>query len=133
MSNWNNQDLQGLINPFIRKGPNNCNTCGTHVLRVYHFLMPPPLLVFDTANCRCIINQTLLIRVGNNNFRYHLAGIIYFGNEHFTCRIIHENNVWFHDGYVNEAPINHGPLNDLSNLYYHNTKTASAVFYVLSS
>ena len=95
--------------------------------------MPPPLLAFDTSNCRCTINQTLLIRVGNDNFRYHLAGIIYFGAAHFTCRIIHGDNVWFHDGYVNEAPTNHGLLNALGDLYYHNTKSATAVFYVLSS
>ncbi|KAK0435575.1 uncharacterized protein EV420DRAFT_1281670, partial [Desarmillaria tabescens] len=33
---------------------------------------------------------------------YTLAGVIYFGNAHFTARFIdNTGNVWFNDGYVN--------------------------------
>ncbi|KAK0437259.1 uncharacterized protein EV420DRAFT_1220474, partial [Desarmillaria tabescens] len=33
---------------------------------------------------------------------YMLAGVIYFGNAHFTARFIdNTGNVWFNDGYVN--------------------------------
>ncbi len=85
-----NQDLQTMIAPFIRKGPKDCYLCNTRLIRVYQFQMPPPLLVFDTVNCRCKINPTLLVTVGNNRFRYNLAGIIYFGSfhKHFTLSYV---------------------------------------------
>ncbi|KAI0713347.1 hypothetical protein C8Q76DRAFT_621326 [Earliella scabrosa] len=34
--------------------------------------------------------------------RYRLAGIVYYHNLHFVCRVIDKGGqVWFHDGVVN--------------------------------
>ncbi|KAF9459969.1 hypothetical protein BDZ94DRAFT_1170650, partial [Collybia nuda] len=58
-------------------------------------------------------------------------GIIYFSNEHFTCRIIQaDGTIWFHDG-ITTGPllIHYGCLTDTTNLSSCRSKYAVSAFY----
>lgn len=64
------------------------------------------------------------------HYTYILRGIIYFGNQHFSARIIlNADQVWYHDGISTGAElINEGALASI-NLSECQGKTASIVFY----
>ena len=50
-----------------------------------------------------------------------LRGLIYYGNFHFTCRIISDNGViWFHDGMINgRITIFDGKLDEITSKELH--------------
>ncbi|KAF9455434.1 hypothetical protein BDZ94DRAFT_1351343, partial [Collybia nuda] len=62
---------------------------------------------------------------------YKLKGIIYFANEHFTCRIIQsDGTVWFHDGITTGRFLTRdGNIGDSINLSSSRTQDAVAAFY----
>ncbi|KAF6759709.1 hypothetical protein DFP72DRAFT_790648, partial [Ephemerocybe angulata] len=63
--------------------------------------------------------------------KYHLKGLIYYGTGHFTCRIVKNNESWFHDGLVTgRSTINEGLLTDLGDLKVCNGKAIQTAFYV---
>ncbi|KAF8347130.1 hypothetical protein F5887DRAFT_834749, partial [Amanita rubescens] len=71
------------------------------------------------------------VTIGSNDHTYKLRGIIYFGDYHFTSRIVYENGMtWFHDGMVTaESMIYDGMIDQLSDLWFCRGKKASIAFY----
>ena len=82
-------DLQTKLATFESFTNDICAVCHTVIGRSYVFNFAPPIISFDVETCPCIPNS--IIQIAGR--LYALSGIIYFGNDHFTCRIIHEGNV----------------------------------------
>ncbi len=74
-----------------------------------------------------------MICVNNDRFRYTLAGIIYYHFAHFTARVIHEGNIWYHDGLMGETMEDQGNLLLQADLYHYKRQQAVSVIYKLSS
>ena len=84
-------------NCFDNHNPSSC--------RVY-IDKPPPLLMFDvTPNTspKPIPSQTISFNTQFSNTIYKLRAIIYYGDFHFTARLIHNDNFWTYDGQINNG------------------------------
>ncbi|KZT10057.1 uncharacterized protein LAESUDRAFT_470226 [Laetiporus sulphureus 93-53] len=76
-----------------------------HVITSHHS-RAPPLIGLDKfsrlqpwANHVVNVERTLTISIEERSFRYSLAGIIYHGANHFTCRFFDSAGTsWYHDG-----------------------------------
>ncbi|KIM35719.1 hypothetical protein M413DRAFT_56254, partial [Hebeloma cylindrosporum] len=63
------------------------------------FVKAQPLFAVDFAGNEIEIDNQLCIEVDDVEFSYSLLGIVYYGNDHFTARIIlNDGSIWFHDG-----------------------------------
>ncbi|KAJ6532494.1 hypothetical protein B0H19DRAFT_896463, partial [Mycena capillaripes] len=59
----------------------------------------PPIILLDLNRDKLVFDEELSfnVKVEPNNLK--LRGIIYRGQNHFTCRFIgRDGRVWFHDG-----------------------------------
>ena len=79
-----------------------CNTCRRRIAEGTRKYITTPDLVVMTMEYipHAIIDPDLeLFTLNNGTQRLQLAGIIYFGTEHFTARIVDKDRgVWYHDG-----------------------------------
>ncbi|KAF8325502.1 hypothetical protein F5887DRAFT_873953 [Amanita rubescens] len=73
---------------------------------------------------------TVIIK--NNQYSYKLCGIVYFGESHFTARVVYNNGmVWFHDGLATgQKLIYEGMLNNCPSLNQCKGKDAIVALYV---
>ncbi|KAF8582491.1 hypothetical protein K439DRAFT_1351090, partial [Ramaria rubella] len=62
-----------------------------------------------------------------------LAGVIYFGGEHFTAQIVdHRMKVWYHDGITTKRSCTYeGDLSSLSDqdMWFKEGRRASSLIY----
>ncbi|KAJ6630457.1 hypothetical protein B0H10DRAFT_1693341, partial [Mycena sp. CBHHK59/15] len=59
----------------------------------------PPLLFLTLESTRIVLTKHISLKVQNEIGILKLRGIVYFGNAHFTSRIIsRDGTIWFHDG-----------------------------------
>jgi hypothetical protein len=67
---------------------------------IYH--STPQVLGVDLTYSKLKLSSSIHIPVGDDaHMVLHLRGIIYYGQAHFTCRLIQaDNNVWYNDGIV---------------------------------
>ncbi|KAK0434713.1 hypothetical protein EV421DRAFT_1717320 [Armillaria borealis] len=66
---------------------------------------------------------TLHIVVDNTVVVYRLAGIVYYGNCHFTARFVDfDGNVWFNDGMIHARSVNREGTVDTVDLMQDVTK-----------
>lgn len=84
-------------------------------------LKPPISIPFDCFEFpaeNTEINPNLIIPVNGEQREYILKGITYFGQNHFTSRIISDENVvWYHDGMTTGPTMEHqGPLHSIPDL-----------------
>ena len=80
-----------------------CRHCGHAVGLQRRFRSTPPLLVFSipTSNSRTLMNTTLEISIEDQNHKYLLTAVVYYGNhhDHFTNHIItRDGRIWFYNG-----------------------------------
>ena len=78
-----------------------CTICNEHVFIKYGFdnLNMPSLFVFEFSNQVLHINLLIDIQLQNDPQRLRLAGVIYYGQHHFTAQIIlSDGQIWFYDG-----------------------------------
>ncbi|KAH6894767.1 hypothetical protein BKA70DRAFT_1117490 [Coprinopsis sp. MPI-PUGE-AT-0042] len=95
---------------------NKCPHCGHLAVmrRTYNqdlrivFIHLPPQIRFDT------ISPTITIRTAGQDKTLHVRGVIYFGSDHFTSRIVSPSGkVWYHDGSVTASQVeDEGLLHD---------------------
>lgn len=93
--------LQGYLDDFTLPLHSKCPTCDRNLLRRSTFVQAPPLLAFDLSNnFDCLsLDQVLQVACQGSQISYHLRGVIYFDNQHFTERVITNTGlVWYHDG-----------------------------------
>jgi len=56
------------------------------------------MLALEFAGHEIQIENQILIKIDNVEYIYNLIGIVYYGSNHFTARIILEDGqIWFHD------------------------------------
>ena len=72
--------------------------------------------------------------IDNNEVTYKLQGIVYYGEAHFTSRVIYENGmVWHHDGLeTGKNLVYEGTLNNLQSedLSSNRGRPATLAIYV---
>ena len=66
----------------------------------HQFLLPLPFIAIDFSTQQLHIDHNFCIYyVNNEEFKYELRGIVYYGNSHFTSHVVTNNGmIWFHDG-----------------------------------
>jgi hypothetical protein len=112
---------------------NTCQICQKPCSVQHNLLCCPPMLVFCMTGVHLQIEHTLMLEPYSSNLQsYSLAGVIYFGQNHFISRIIlTDNTVWIHDGIIGCQSAFEGILGQDINLNYCQGKVASYAVYVL--
>ena len=78
------------------KSTRKCPQCQTKVDTVFHFREPPSFIVMGIYDSLNVIMEHVINATG---YEYKLRGLIYYGDHHFSCRVIDEvGGVWFNDG-----------------------------------
>jgi hypothetical protein len=101
------------------------------------FLDAPNILcVFMNQNpshlCTTHVDTSVYISVNDRRYEYKLAGITYFGDSHFTSRVvIDDHQCFFYDGMVNQGCFSWAGDLNTSNIVFSRcrSKNASCVFY----
>lgn len=115
---------------------NSCNFagCEQQTYIIYEFQKVPEMLAFDITSFDPTIDISFKIWIKNEQVRFRLAGILYYGHSHFTSRILtQDKQLWFHDGITTGNQLNYEGswfnLKDKVDLNYCNDNKASIVFY----
>ncbi|KAI0686399.1 hypothetical protein C8T65DRAFT_591196 [Cerioporus squamosus] len=79
-----------------------CIGCGTRSPTVTTLLAPPPILVLESlASGTLLAEKEVRIVIEDQLYTWRLAGAVYFGWSHFTCRYFDQaGSCWYHDGAV---------------------------------
>jgi len=85
---------------------------------------------------QAIVDPIIKIRISENETQeLKLAGVVYFGQEHFTARVVDRSQrMWYHDGLTTRRNcIDNGQLNQISyqDLWFKEGRKASAIIYSL--
>ncbi|KIM48492.1 hypothetical protein M413DRAFT_62862, partial [Hebeloma cylindrosporum] len=76
-----------------------CRFCSGDISIYKEIVKAQPLLAIDFAGHKIQIEHQISIKIEHLEFTYSLCGVVYYGNNHFTARIIlHDGSIWFHDG-----------------------------------
>ena len=76
-----------------------CQICAHTVGLKLRFCHSPSLLLFSISRSSIHINTTFNILIGESEYVYTLAAVIYYANSHFTAQIITtDGRTWFYDG-----------------------------------
>ncbi|KAF5367284.1 hypothetical protein D9615_010468 [Tricholomella constricta] len=98
--------LQDYVRNFRVKVSSSCGSCRRELVRAYKFVDAPPVLAFDLTKSDITFTFGLTVPVtlppqGPHEVSYNLAGVVYHGEHHFTCRVLSPAAiVWSHDGMV---------------------------------
>jgi hypothetical protein len=101
MDNTSSKSTSHTLNNFTKPSAEKCPECQSEMTSTVHYVHFPGMLLFDHSAYNIKPSKYLkCTSIGNNNtIRYRLRGLLYFGNFHFTSRIISpEGDVWYHDG-----------------------------------
>jgi hypothetical protein len=110
-----------------------CPSCPEKMTITHQFLLPLPFIAIDFSIQKLQIDQTFCIHINNDEFVYQLRGIVYYGDSHFTARVIYNNGmIWFHDGIATKQSLLYeGTIQNLvESLNLCRGKEASAAIYV---
>ena len=77
-----------------------CTVCNERVFIKYGFeVVIPSLFVFEFSNQALHIDLSINVQLKNDQNRLRLAGVVYYGQHHFTAQIIlSDGQIWFYDG-----------------------------------
>ena len=76
-----------------------CTISNERIFIKYGFNIMPSLIVFEFSNQVLHIDLLINIQLQNYQHRSRLAGVVYYGQHHFTAQIIlSDGQVWFYDG-----------------------------------
>jgi len=126
--------LQSRLDSFESVSRRTCNVCNDNLVRWYKFINDAFLLAFEISpNRKIILDHVLRVVINENDcITYHLRGVIYHGNNHFTCRVVSPLElVWFHDGLVTGSTmVLDGNLSSQIDLYTCREKSATVAVYL---
>ncbi|KAF8814122.1 hypothetical protein BYT27DRAFT_7219925 [Phlegmacium glaucopus] len=145
-----NYDFQKMDNPFIRMLSDGFNdmrnltsieSISYQVQSVVYtcsnnhccFTDLPSLIVFEFSNQVLHINFLINVKTHNQHHRMRLAGVVYYGQHHFTSQIIlSDGQIWFYDGIeIGRNLFYIGSINpNPPNMTYCRGKQAVAAIYV---
>ena len=132
------QDWMTLLKESTRHVCDEClQSTGTphNLYRHSKFTHILPLIALDFCTQQIQIDHTITVRIDELEVGYILSGVMYYGNSHFTSRIIQANRmVWFHDGIATGKKMTYeGKLDNLNNnldLTRCGSKTAVGAIYI---
>ena len=91
--------VAGWMQELKEESSLTCSSCPEKMVITHQFLLPLPFIAIYFSSKQLQIDQTFHIHINNEEFIYELQGIVYYGDSHFTARVIHNNGmIWFHDG-----------------------------------
>jgi hypothetical protein len=110
-----------------------CPLCNDSVHMKFTFCQPWPLIAFEFPWQHPIIDVRLIINLNGLDIQYILRGVVYFGQEHFTSRIISDAGlVWFHDGITTgRSVISEGHVDTVDSLNTCRGKQAAVAIYAM--
>ena len=136
----NGADHYNSIQEWASRGQeetrHTCTICNEHIFIKYGFdIMMPSLFVFEFSNQELHIDLLINIQLQNNQNRLRLAGVVYYGQHHFTAQILlSDGQVWFYDGIeTGRNLIYNGSINSNLNppdIPHCREKQATAAIYV---
>jgi hypothetical protein len=110
-----------------------CPDCGCDLQQPIFFNDPPSILVFDTQSSSIKLNKKISFTYDNQITTLKLRGIVYYGNFHFTARIISADGIiWYHDGMTTGCTtVREGRLDDAeyNALLHCRAKTLALAIY----
>ncbi|KAJ7189867.1 hypothetical protein B0H12DRAFT_1040062 [Mycena haematopus] len=84
---------------WVTAGDHPCLVCRRPLLSITRLKSAPPFVILHLSTNLILINPSIVFKVGPDQVKYFIRGVIYHGDLHFTCRIIRANgDVWYHDG-----------------------------------
>jgi hypothetical protein len=111
----------------------NCQKCNTQQHIIQNFAIAPEIIMFSLNVTGISISKTVKLKGSNNkNTVLPLKGVIYSGNFHFTCRLISDKDVWFHDGMITKSKCQkEGHVTDFTDKQFmiHNSNPAVLAIY----
>lgn len=76
-----------------------CPHCRLNLQMSKTFNTLPRVIIIHLGVQSMQISHTINVHLPSGNYTYHLKGMIYFGNFHFTSQFVDNNrNIWYHDG-----------------------------------
>ncbi|KAF8219938.1 hypothetical protein L208DRAFT_1173919, partial [Tricholoma matsutake] len=91
--------LQSYLDAQEEQLASTCPMCGHEQVRTTIFQHHPPFLAFQWGGESPSLNLTLQVHSHNTAVAYHLSGIIYYANQHFTAHVVNATgDSWYHDG-----------------------------------
>ena len=95
-----------------------CSECNSHLENIFSFIQPPNILALSFPQSNLHTDTEFLMKVEHNDYQYILRGIIYFGADHFTSRIITDQTlIWYHDGIETAADVDYkGTIGNVQDL-----------------
>ncbi|KAJ4488808.1 hypothetical protein C8J55DRAFT_423376 [Lentinula edodes] len=117
-----------------------CSSCNTNIHILYSMNVYPPIIAFqlsqpDQGKDIPYIEMTLTVQdASNKNQKYSLSGIIYFGEAHYTARIIDQDGkVWYYDGIADNGRFSYNGNINTDNIQLHKRgqKQAAVAIYAL--
>jgi hypothetical protein len=114
-----------------------CFNCNTPFPSKTHFSRTPKILAFDLTDRNVTLSTKVSVMGVTCSTVLYLRSLIYYGDFHFTCRIIDiSGNIWFHDGMTTgNTSINDGKIGHVSqhNLHKCRNKKICLAIYAQSS
>ncbi|KAF9459637.1 hypothetical protein BDZ94DRAFT_1312254 [Collybia nuda] len=127
------ESLQAFVDNYRSQASSQCGECGEFLTRTYKFCLTPHIISFELSGQVLHIEDKLQILVNNMRYEYQLRGLIYYGDSHFTSRIVDSSGMtWFHDGIITGSQmVYEGYISSMGNCLTCGDKTAIAALYVL--
>ena len=76
-----------------------CPECSKSLTHQIDYTKEPQLLIMEYPDTNIKTSHRIKIKVANKTCVLTLKGIVYYGDNHFTSRIVTSNgSVWFNDG-----------------------------------
>ena len=106
----------------------HCEKCNKVLSESLKLEQMPLFIPFIVQHVTIHIDFEILVQKQS----YFLGGIIYYGNNHFTSRIIdHLGNIWYHDGMTSKSSvINEGKIHNMSTEQLKTAKDRTSVILI---
>ena len=105
-----------------------CEECNQCLQRTYSFSRIPDLIVFEFEGRDICIDPEVTITCGDN--QSHTMKLQGVGELHYTCRVIIDEQIWFHDGISTGANMLYdGQLLPTTDLQHCKGKQANIAIY----
>ena len=104
-----------------------CPDCNKNMKNTIFYKTPPHTLVLEYPTMDIQTSHSIIFDYDDNIVKLELRGIVYYGQYHFTSRIIsNDKHVWYHDGITTaHACTYEGLLNHMDNYELKNCKGGS--------
>jgi hypothetical protein len=128
----NLKSINGWFQNWQKESTDDDCECQSKQHIIHNFTVTSELLMFSLNVTGIAISKSIQIKDANNKDTVlPLKGIVYSGNFHFTCRIISDKNVWFHDSITTKSKCDKvGHITDFSDKMFMTCNNKHAVLAI---